>query len=175
MNGVKEAATTADQLDAGHNFAMVGLIIALFAFCLSVTSHWIIVELKPVPEKSEVIEQEQEVQVTKENNIFAYLLSMMSSEEIVEEEEETETSSSDVSDSKKHWTDYLSLIVIVIALGGIVNGTLGFVRENTRVIGGLAIFFGVSAIVVQHMMITFAVLILFILVVGILNSFGVSF
>ena len=72
-------------------------------------------------------------------------------------------------------TDYLSLIVIMIALGGIVNGALGFVRTETRIVGAAAVLIGVAAIIAQYLLIALAILVLVILIIGILNSFGVSF
>ena len=171
MSDIKKDSTTADQLDSRHNFALVGLLMALFSFCLSVTTPWVIDEFSPPP-KIEDVAIDKSVSIA--NSVLVYLLGEAS------ETEENVSEYSDVDDivenkPEKHWTDYLSLIVIVIALGGIINGVLGFMRESTRVIGGIAIFFGISAIVAQYMMIMFAMLIFIILIVGILNSFGVSF
>ena len=171
MSDIKKDSTTANQLDSRHNFALVGLLMALFSFCLSVTTPWVIDEFSP-PSKIENVAIDKSVSIA--NSVLVYLLGGASeNEENVSEDSYVD----DIVENKpeKHWTDYLSLIVIVIALGGIINGVLGFMRESTRVMGGIAIFFGISAIVAQYMIIMFAMLIFIILIVGILNSFGVSF
>lgn len=171
MNGIKVSTTTADQLDDRHNFALVGLLIALFSFCLSVTTPWIMDEFSPSPAIEEAVENES---VSIIGNLLVYLWGDASETEGNVSEDSTSNDAIDA-EQDKHWTDYWSLIVVVIALGGIVNGALGVTRDSTRIMGGLAIFFGISAIIAQYMMIMFAVLIFIILIVGILNSFGVSF
>ena len=171
MDDVENTINTEAMMDSGHNFAMVGLLIALFAFCLSVTTPWILDEFAPPPPTIEDIAVEKVVNIKDK-----LLLSFGFGE--AEQAEGTEEKVSETAPEKeegKHWTDYWSLIVILIALGGVINGALGFIRKDTRMVAGMAVFFGVSAIIAQYMMIMFMVLVVILLVVGILSALGVSF
>ncbi|PCI53726.1 MAG: hypothetical protein COB36_11895 [Alphaproteobacteria bacterium] len=167
VDDVENTINTEAMMDSGHNFAMVGLLIALFAFCLSVTTPWILDEFAPPPPTIEDIAVEKVINI-KDKLLLSFGFGVA---EVVDGAEKEAAEKEEA----KHWTDYWSLIVILIALGGIINGALGFMRKDTQMMAGVAIFFGISAIIAQYMMIMFAVLVLILLVVGILSALGVSF
>lgn len=171
MDDVENTINTEAMMDSGHNFAMVGLLIALFAFCLSVTTPWILDEFAPSPPTIEDIAVEKVINI-KDKLLLSFGFGDV---EQVGSAEKDVSEKAPEKEEAKHWTDYWSLIVILIALGGIINGALGFMRKDTRMMGGLAIFFGISAIIAQYMMIMFMVLVVILLVVGILSALGVSF
>ncbi len=143
-----------------QNFAVMGLVIALLAFSLSVTTPWILNEFAPPAPTLEDVAVEKALSI-KEKLINAI--------KVVEKAEAVPPK-----ENPKHWTDYWSLIIILIALGGIVNGVLGFVKSDNRWIGGTAIGFGILAIVAQYMLIALAVIILILLVGTILSSLGID-
>lgn len=171
MEDVENTIKTETMMDSGHNFAMVGLLIALFAFCLSVTTPWILDEFAPPPPTIEDIAVEKVVNI-KDKLLLSFGLGEA---EVVNGAEEEVSEKAPKKSEAKHWTDYWSLIVILIALGGIINGTLGLMRKDTQMMASMAIFFGISAIIAQYMMIMFMVLVVILLVVGILSALGVSF
>ncbi|PCJ95856.1 MAG: hypothetical protein COA45_11765 [Zetaproteobacteria bacterium] len=168
MDNVENVTSTAAMIDVGHNFAMVGLFIALLAFCLSVATPWILDAFSPpAPVIKDVI-------VESPTTITENILAVFGFGDVAPEVEvKIKETASD--EEAKHWTDYWSLIVVLIAFGGIVNGALGLLRKDTRILGGIAIFFGISAILTQYLMIVFVAVIIIVLIVGILSSLGVSF
>ena len=171
MEDAENTINTEAMMDSGHNFAMVGLLIALFAFCLSVTTPWILDEFAPPPPTIEDIAVEKVMNI-KDKLLLSFGFGEAEAIEGVEVEVSEKAPEKEES---KHWTDYWSLIVIFIALGGIINGALGFMRKDTQMMAGVAVFFGISAIIAQYMIIMFMVLVVILLVVGILSALGVSF
>lgn len=160
----KPLTDTTDISDRGARFAILGTLLSLFAFSISVTTPWI---LKYASPPTPTIE---EVAVDKAISIKERLVQAISGEEKKETAEEREPVK-----EVQHWTDHWSLIVILIALGGIVNGAFSYMRERHRYIGGMAMFFGISAILVQYWMITLGILIFLVFLAAILSSLGVEF
>ncbi len=160
--------STKSMLDRGHNFAILGLIISLFAFSISVTTPWLLNHFSPPAPTIE------EVAVEKAISIKDRVMQAVSGAKNDTEGEGQEKAKVNPKDTQ-HWTDYWSFIVILIALGGIVNGAFGSLQQKNRYIGGTAIFFGLAAIIAQYWMIAFGILILVLLIAAILSSFGVEF
>ncbi len=158
---ITEMKATQDQ---GMRFAILGMLLSLFAFSLSVTTPWILDYAAPPAPKIE------EVAVEKALSIRERVMQAISGEEQKEITEEKEPVK-----EMQHWTEHWSFIVILIALGGIINGAFSYMRERHRYIGGLAIFFGMSAILVQYWMITLGILIFLVFLAAILSSLGVEF
>lgn len=156
----KEQNNTAQMIDSGHNFAMIGLFIALFALALSVATPWIIDYFSPPAPTIE------DVVIEKAVGIKDKLILALKGEEYKDAAPKVTIT---------HWTDYWPLVVILIAFGGIFNGCLGMIRAETRIIGGTAIFIGMSAIIAQYAWIALGILLVTLLIIGILSAMGVSF
>lgn len=156
-----ERPTTKDMLDKGQNYAVIGVFISLFAFALAVTTPWIYDNFAPPPPTIEDVAVEKALDI-REKVVNALVSGEVPEEEIVVEE------------PSQHWTDSWPLIVMSIALGGIICGTLGFLRKDHRPVAVLAIFFGISSIVAVYMWIALAVFVCVILVAAILSAMGVS-
>ncbi len=173
MTDMADVKTTKDMLDQEHSFALIGLLISLFAFSLAVFTPWVYDNFAP---REPVLE---EVAVEKAFSMYDLLFSFESAPDPAEtsqdDGEQVNEEPLEAVEEAGHWTDYWSLIVITIALVGIINGTLGSLRKGQRYIGGTAIFFGMAAIVASYMWIAFAIFVFVILVAAILVSMGVSF
>ena len=181
MSTVIEKKSTKDMLDQGHNFALVGLIICLFAFSLSVLSPWIIDEFAPPPPKIE------DIVVDKAVSLRDRLVEVItfSEKEVAEKKEDAAQGDLKIKRSIKpaetegkksatHWTDYLTPIIIVISLGGIINAAVGLMKQEYRFVACAAIFFGISAIIAQYMMIALAVLVFVLLIAALMSSLGIG-
>tara|TARA_R110002072_G_scaffold257109_1_gene415873 strand:- start:82 stop:561 length:480 start_codon:yes stop_codon:yes gene_type:complete len=156
----KNQNKTAQMMDVRHDFAIIGLFIALFALALSVSTPWILDHFAPPAPTIE------DVAIEKAVGIKDKLILALKGEEYKDSAPKIEIT---------HWTDYWSLIVILIAFGGVFNGSLGMIRAETRIVGGTAIFIGMAAIIAQYAWIALGVLVLTLLVIGILSAMGVSF
>ncbi len=152
--------STQDMLDSKQNFASIGVVISLIAFMLAISTPWIYESFAPPPPTLE------DIAVEKALDIRDQVVNVLVTGETPKEDP--------VIDESVHWTDSWPFIVIMVAMGGIVCGTLGFISKDQRAVGALAIFFGVSAIIAIYMWIAFAVFIVVILVAAILSSIGIS-
>ncbi|GEM_PF-6579996 len=139
-------STTKDRLEKGHNFALNGFVIALIAFSFSV-----------IP--------------------LFYDFSLPASEVSLVEGEVVESNIEDNLKGNKAElkTTYWKLMVILLAMGAIMNGILGFFRAEQRYMGGAAILIGGAAIIVQYLWITIMVIVGIVVIVAILSSLGVEF
>ncbi len=156
-----ETMPNREKQDDSQSFALIGLIIALIAFSMSVTTPWLLSHFSP---PSPPIE---DLAIEKALSIKEKITAAMTGAEKPETKPPAK--------NPVHWTDYWSLIVILVALGGIINGAVGLIKHHNRWIGGTAIGFGIGAIMAQYMIIALAAVI-FILFVGvILNSLGLDF
>ncbi len=177
LNKNREEMAVLSTHEPTQNIAKISLLIAFFAFALSVTTPWIIEHYAPDPPPIKIeIKEGDEESLTKKvaKKLFTTIVEEATSIEIIEEgKEESETKEDHK--SPEHWTRHLDLIIIMIALGGVAGGILGLVKSETRWIGGTAIFLGITAIIVQYMFIAFAILILIVLIFAILNSLGMEF
>jgi len=177
LNRNREGMAVLSTHDPAQNIAQIGLLIAFLSFALSVTTPWIIEHYAPDPPPIKIeIKEGDEESLTKKvaKKIFTTILEETTSIEITEEGEE-KTEKQVKSKTSEHWTRYLALIVISVALIGIAGGILGILKSETRWVGGVAIFFGITAIIVQYMFFAFAILILIVLIFAILNSLGMGF
>lgn len=147
------------QEHTANHFAMIGIVISLFALTLSVTTPWILTELSPPAPALE------DVAIEKALSIKDKLIAAAKGEEYKTVQPPP---------APKHWTDYWSLIVIGISMGGVILGTVGFISAKSRRMGGLAIGFGLAAIVAQYALIALAVFILIFFIGTILSSFGLD-
>ncbi|MGH1403737.1 MAG: hypothetical protein ACRBDL_05795 [Alphaproteobacteria bacterium] len=177
MTDITDTKTTKDMLDQGHNFALIGLIMSLFAFSLAVFTPWINENFAP-PEP--VLE---EVSVEKAGSIYDSIFSfdfIFAEDANVEgadatDVQATEDVESSTQEAPMHWTDYWPVVVITIALIGIIQGAFGLLRKDQRYIATTAICFGMAAIVASYIWIALAVFVFIILITVVLVSMGVSF
>lgn len=154
-----EALQEQSQEATSNHIALVGVIISLFAMTLSVTTPWILTEISPPASLLE------DVAIEKALTIKDKLIAAAKGEEY-----KTVLPPA----APKHWTDYWSLIVIGISMGGVILGTVGFVTAKSRRVGGAAIGFGLAAIVAQYALIALAVFILIFFIGTILGSLGLD-
>lgn len=147
------------QESAANHFALIGLIISLFALSLSVTTPWVLTELSPPAPLLE------DVAIEKALTIKEKIIAAAKGEEYKTVQPPA---------PQKHWTDHWSLIVIGISMGGIILGTVGFVAAKSRRMGVAAIGFGFAAIIAQYALIALAAFILIFFIGTILSSFDLS-
>ena len=164
-NENREKQVSVTNSDAAQTFARVGLLLAFFAFSLSVMTPWI---MQSAPEPPpEITVEEEGISLTQ--RVSSFIFDGKISIEI------KETTEDEVIEPISHWTDYWPMIVLMIALGGVGSGTFGLMNPETRIIGSAAICFGISAIVIQYLLIAFAVLLLVLVVFALLSAMGASF
>ncbi len=137
-------------------FALCGLIISLFAFCLAATAPWILDELAPTSETS-LEETAADMALKIKNHITAKI----KGEEVTMQQEET---------ASKHWTDHWQVILISLGLSGLICGIIAFVRHEHKRMSLMAIIMGIAAIIATYAWIAFAVVIFLMLVGMILNQ-----
>ena len=171
MNDTLTSGNTKKALDRGHNFAAIGLFVTFLAFSLSVATPWVYEAFAPPPPPVEDVIKEEAVSFSKK--LFSSFFGGEVEAEVevkVKEAEETEKEK-----PTEHWTDYWSLIVIAIAIGGLLNATIGVLQKENKYITRTAIFFGVSAIIVQYLLIALGILLVLIVLVFLLSAIGVDF
>ncbi len=135
-------------------FAMIGLIISLMAFSLSVTSPWLTELIAPPPQ-----ETLEDIAVETALDIKDKLIKGLKGEEYKSPPIETKTSLADI----------LPLIIILIALAGTALGTIGFVKKESARTSITAIALGITAIMAIYFLMIAAIL-LFILLIGAILS-----
>lgn len=153
-----ETMPNREKQDMSQNFSILGLMIALLAFSMSVTTPWLLDAFAPPPVPIEDIAIEKALSIKEK---IKAAVTGAEKQEIISVKEEL-----------KHWTEYWPLIVILVALAGIMIGTIGFVKDKNRWIGGTAIGFGITAIVAQYALMAFGALLLILLIWAILASMG---
>ena len=140
---------TKNMLDQGHNFAFIGLVIALIAFSLPMTS---IIVMNSSTSNIEILDSEN-----------------------IDDEEDIKSDEVEKTKEKENPPNILRTTVLLLSLGAILNGFLGMLRDKQRYMGGVAILIGVSAIISQYLWITLITIAVVIVVAVILVSLGVEF
>lgn len=167
-DGTFTSEDTKQMLDRGHNFAIIGLFVTFLAFSLSVTTPWVLEVYAPPPPVEELSEDEA---ISLSQRLFSSLFGT----EVEAEVEIAEADKKEKEEPPAHWTNYWSLIVIAIALGGLLNATIGILQKQNKYIAGTAIFFGVSAIILQYILIALGIILVLIILVFLLSAIGVDF
>ncbi len=166
FKGMTEKMNTKDMLDQGHNFAVIGMFVCLFAFSLSALSPWIVGTLKPAPVAAKVVAEEPEASKA-EQTISEKVLGTFLGENKADEPE--------VVVDQYHWTDQIAISIVLIAIAGMVNCCVGLIKKQRPAVVYTGLVLGVTAIVIQFTMISIAIFVFLLLIVGLLSAMGVSF
>lgn len=157
------------SLDHGPNFAAIGMFIAFFAFALSATTPWVLEHYAPPEETIEEIAVKKALSL-KEKIVSSFFGAEESQEKTQEQEVKKEQNL-----APNHWTDYWSLMVMIIALGGMFNGLVGFMQKQNAWVCSSALCMGTMAIMFQYLWISLGIIILLALITALFATFGGAF
>lgn len=159
------------RISFGHEKALgkIGFILTFIAFSMAVLTPWIAESIDASAEKAakELSQKEEEAKEDKSFSIGfgKFKLTVGDGEEKPKEKKK----------NAPPWLGTTSLIIIIMSLAGIAAGTLALMNPEARILGGSAIMFGLTAIVIQYLMVAFVVIVGLILIFAILSTLGVTF
>lgn len=161
---------------SSQGLGAIAIMLALFAFSLSVSTPWVMESYAPEPPEPavKVITPNQFDTVT--NSIMGWVFGMP--EQAIEENTappDQETPQEAEEPREEHWTDHWSMSVTILALFGIFFSVIALLQRESKAIAFTAMFFATGAIVAQHIMVAIIVGIIFVLIIGLLSAMGVSF
>ncbi len=155
MEAVNQEETQKQQ----QVFALIGVVLAILAFSMAVTSPWLQDALNP---STATIE---DVVVEKALTIKEKLAAGLKGEDY----------KSIQGEDYSHWSDHLPLIAIVIGTFAIICGVVAFLRKEDSKMSGMAIALGASAIVAQYIIMAVAAILFLYLLYIIIGQGGLPF
>jgi len=161
---------------SSQGLGAIAIMLALFAFALSVSTPWVMESYAPEPPEPavKVITPNQFDTVT--NAIMGWVFGLPEQggeQNSVPSDQNTEKEQEEP--REKHWTDSWSMSVTILALIGIFFSVIALLQRESKAIAFTAMFFATGAIVAQHIMVAIIVGIILVLIIGLLSAMGVSF